>query len=115
MKYECISADSHIDLCWLPHDLLVSNASRAMKERMPFVNEGPDGPQWVTGSGVHLGLANGTGSPGAVSGSGYKFVPGAEHQIDRIASTGLYDQGGQGVFRPTTPELRLQDQDRDGV
>jgi predicted TIM-barrel fold metal-dependent hydrolase len=35
--------------------------------------------------------------------------------LDRIASTGLYTDGAKGIFRPTTPELRLKDQDRDGI
>ena len=69
MEYRCISADCHIDLCWLPHDLFVSNASQAMKDRMPYVIQGSDGPMWVTKSGLNLGFANGKGGTGAV-GSG---------------------------------------------
>jgi predicted TIM-barrel fold metal-dependent hydrolase len=114
MKYECISADGHIDLCWLPHDLFVSNASNAMKDRMPYVASGPDGPQWVTKGGLNLGLANGRGSSGALTGGG-KYVPGREMRLDRIAATGLYTDGLEGRLRPTTPELRIQDQDRDGI
>ena len=63
MEYRCISADCHIDLGWLPHDLFVSNASHAMKDRMPYVTQGPDGPKWVTKLGANLGLANGRGVP----------------------------------------------------
>ena len=36
-------------------------------------------------------------------------------RIDRMASTGLYADAAQGIFRPTTPELRLKEQDRDGL
>src|SRR6266446_6444438 len=114
MEYRCISADCHIDLIWLPHDLFVSNASHAMKDRMPYVTQGPDGPKWVTKSGVDLGFANGKGATGAMA-SGYKYVAGENDRADRMAATGLYVDGGQGIFRPTTPELRLQDQDRDGI
>ena len=32
-----------------------------------------------------------------------------------MASTGLYDDGKSGIRRLTDPELRLKDQDRDGV
>jgi len=43
MKYDVVSADGHVDLIWLPPDLFTSNASAAMKERMPHVIEGPKG------------------------------------------------------------------------
>ncbi len=114
MEYRCISADCHIDLNWLPHDLFVAHASQAMKERMPYVVQGPNGPQWVTNAGVNFGLANGKGGRGATS-SGRPYVPGTEYHVDRMASTGLYADGEQGICRPTTPQLRLQDQDRDGI
>src|SRR5262252_7458683 len=65
MKYEMISADCHLDLCWLPPDLFTSRASAALRDRMP--------------------------------------------------STGLYEDGKRGIRRITDPDLRLQDQDRDGV
>ena len=42
--YSRISADSHIDMPWMPNDLFTSNASAALKDRMPFVKDGPDGP-----------------------------------------------------------------------
>src|ERR1700692_4870933 len=109
MEYRCISADCHIDLCWLPYDLFVSNASKAMKDRMPYVTHGPDGPRWVTKSGLDFGLANGKGGTGAIA-SGRKYVAGQDHRADRMATTGLYADGSQGIFRPTKPELRLRDQ-----
>ena len=116
MKYSFISADGHIDLNWMPFDLFVSNASQAMKDRMPYVIEGPDGPQWVTKSGQILGGANGKGSKGIAGASGRKIVQkGKAHRIDRMASTGLYTDGSKGLCRPTTPELRIQDQDLDGI
>ena len=37
MRYDVISADCHIDLCWLPPDLFTANASAPLKDRMPFV------------------------------------------------------------------------------
>ena len=114
MEYRCISADCHIDLNWFRHDLFVSNALQAMKDRMPYVIQGPNGPKWVTKSGLDLGFANGKGGTGAMGG-GRKYVAGKEHRADRIASTGLIADGLQGIFRPTTPELRLKDQDRDGI
>ncbi len=114
MEYHCVSADCHIDLCWLPHDLFVSTATPAMKDRMPYVVQGHDGPMWVTKSGLNLGLANGKGGTGAHA-IGRKYVPGKVHRLDSMAATGLYTDGAQNIFRPTTPELRLADQNRDGI
>ena len=73
MEYRCISADGHIDLLWLPHDLFVSNASRAMKERMPYVVEAPDGARWVTKTGLNFGFANAKGGIGA-AGNTKKYI-----------------------------------------
>jgi predicted TIM-barrel fold metal-dependent hydrolase len=109
MKYNVISADCHIDLIWLPPDLFTSNASAALKDRMPYVTDGAKGPQWVTKKGSYFGLVNGMGS------AGREYVPGQIHRSDRMASTGLYEDGKKGVRRITDPELRLKDQDRDGI
>ena len=57
MRYEMISADCHIDLCWLPPDLFVNAASSEWKDRVPYVAEGPKGPFWTTKKGASLGLA----------------------------------------------------------
>lgn len=109
MSLRAISADCHIDLCWLPPDLFTSGAAGPMKERMPYVADGPKGPTWVTKKGASLGLACGMGS------AGREYVPGRIHRADRMAATGLYEDGKRGVRRLTDPELRLGDQDRDGV
>ena len=109
MRYEMISADCHIDLCWLPPDLFVENASSAWKDRMPYVTEGPKGPAWTTRQGASLGRPCGMGS------AGREYVPGRIHRSDRMAATGLYEDGKRGIRRLTDPELRLLDQDRDGV
>src|SRR5881296_595234 len=109
MRYTRISADCHVDLCWLPSDLFSSSASLAMKDRMPYVTDGPKGPRWVTKKGANLGLVNGMGS------AGREYVPGRIHRSDRMAATGLYEDGKRGIRRLTDPELRLKDQERDGV
>ena len=70
MHYKRISADCHLDMPCMPPELFVENASREMKERMPYVEEGPDGPQWVAKNGANFGLVNGVGPGGA------KHVPG---------------------------------------
>ena len=43
MRYEMISADCHLDLCWLPTDLFVTRATAHMRDRMPHVIDGPNG------------------------------------------------------------------------
>lgn len=109
MDYRVISADCHIDLPWLPRELFMSNASAALKDRMPYVAEGPKGPVWVTKNGSNFGLMNGMGS------AGREYIPGQIHRSDRMAATGLYEDGKNGIRRLTDPDLRLKDQDRDGV
>lgn len=109
MKYNVISADCHIDLVRLPPDLFTSNASPGLKDRMPYVTDGGKGPQWVTSKGSYLGLINGMGSAGC------EYIPGQIHHSDRMASTGLYEDGKKGIRRTTEPELRLKDQARDGI
>ena len=109
MKYDVISADGHVDLIWLPPDLFTSNAPASMKERMPHVVDGPKGPEWTSIKGAKFGLVNGMGS------AGREYVPGIIHRSDRMASTGLYDDGKKGIRRLTEVDHRLKDQDRDGV
>ncbi len=109
MKYDVISADCHVDLIWLPPDLFTANAPAAHKDRMPYVTEGPRGKEWVTKNGASFGLMNGMGSAGRL------YEPGKIHRSDRMASTGLYDDGKKGIRRLTDPDLRLKEQDRDGV
>jgi predicted TIM-barrel fold metal-dependent hydrolase len=48
-------------------------------------------------------------------GFGRKYVPGFKQRADRMAATGLYEDGQKGIRRLTEPDLRLQDQDLDGV
>ena len=109
MDYTLISADCHIDLPWMPPELFTENASSEFKDRMPHVIEADDGLRWVSRSGAQFGLVNGMGS------AGRPYVPGAIQRSDRMAETGLYDDGKKGIRRLTDPDLRLTDQDRDGV
>lgn len=109
MKYDLISADGHIDLIWLPPDLFTANASAKLRDRMPYVEQSADGARWVSRNGAQFGLVNGMGS------GGRPYIPGQIHRSDRMASTGLYDDGKKGIRRLSEPELRLADQDLDGV
>lgn len=109
MQYKVISADCHVDLIWLPPDLFTGNAPAALKDRMPFVADGPRGREWVTKNGASFGLDTGMGSAGRL------YEPGKIHRSDRMAATGLYEDGKKGIRRLTDPDLRLKEQDRDGV
>jgi predicted TIM-barrel fold metal-dependent hydrolase len=109
MSYTRISADSHIDLPMLAPDIFTSSASAALKDRMPFVTDGPDGPYWTCKNGGSFGLLNGVGP------AGQKLVPGQNYRVDVMAATGLYEDGQKGNRRPTDPALRAKDMDRDGV
>src|SRR5947208_282545 len=90
MHYKRISADCHLDMPCMPPELFVENASREMKERMPYVEEGPDGPQWVAKNGANFGLVNGVGPGGA------KHVPGQNVRVDIMAEQGLYSDANKG-------------------
>ncbi len=116
MKYNRISADCHLDMPWMPPTLFTSEASRELKDRMPYVEDGPDGPQWVTKSGANFGLLNGVGPGGA------KLVPGQNKRVDIMAATGMFEDGKigrpearTGIQRPADPHLRLKEMERDGV
>src|SRR5262245_1012727 len=107
--YTRISADCHIDLPMLAPDIFTGNATPALKERMPFVTDGPDGPYWTCKNGGSFGLLNGVGP------AGQKLVPGQNYRVDKMAATGLYEDGKKGRRHPTDPVLRAKDMDRDGV
>jgi uncharacterized protein len=109
MHYTRISADCHIDLPWMPPDLFTANAALALKDRMPYVTDGPDGPYWTCKNGTSFGLLNGVGP------AGHKYVPGQHHRVDVMAATGLYEDGKKGIQRVSNPHLRIKDMDRDGV
>ena len=109
MQYEIISADCHIDLPWLPADLFTSQAAKKYRDRMPYVDQTDNGPQWVSRTGAKFGLQNGMGS------AGRKYIPGQIHRSDRMAAQGLYSDGEKGIRRLTDPKLRIKDQDLDGV
>ncbi len=104
MHYDVISADSHIDMTWLPGDLFTSRASSKWKSQVPRVEETKEGPRWVAEDSVL----------GVVGGLGHGFSPpkrGQSYRTDRMLDAGFYEDRAH----PTTPELRLQDMALDGV
>jgi uncharacterized protein len=111
MQYRRISADCHLDMIWLPPDLFTSEAPRAVKEKMPYVADQPDGTRrWVSNDGADFGMAGGVGA------SGTPYVPGKQLRVDKMAEAGLYDDfTKKGHRRPGDPHLRVKELDRDGV
>ncbi|MDD9876944.1 MAG: amidohydrolase family protein [Magnetovibrio sp.] len=109
MRYRVISADCHLDLPWMPPGLFTAAAPAAFKDRMPYVIDGDKGPKWVSRGGAEFGLVNGMGA------AGREYVPGVIHRSDRMAAEGLYEDGRNGIRRLTEPDLRIKDQDRDGI
>ncbi len=109
MQYNRISADCHIDLPWMPPDLFVTEATPAMKERMPYVTDGPDGPYWTARNGMSFGLKNGVGP------AGQKYEPGKHARADLMAATNLYEDGKRDIRRISDPHMRIKDMELDGV
>ena len=108
-NHPIISADGHIDLPCLPETLFTDNAPAALKDKMPKVVDKPEGRTWVSHQGTAMGLVGGMGS------AGRQYIPGQIYRSDRMAETGLYEDQSRGIMRTATPELRLKDQERDGV
>lgn len=101
------SADSHVDLWTLPPDLFTSNSPKEFHDRVPRVVEGPEGPEWKSGNQTIMYIPD--------VGNTQRPKPGLGAQIDRIAATGFYDDGANGHPHPSDPELRMRDQELDGV
>ena len=106
MEYNIISGDSHVDLTFLPEDLFIKNAPARWKERMPHVEESSKGRMWVV---EDIGI---TDVGRFVISEGYS--QGMRDHTNRMDAAGIFDTS-DGGYHPTTPHLRLRDQDVDGV
>lgn len=106
MGYDIISGDSHIDLRFMPEDLFVSNARSDMKIKMPRVIDTPDGPRWIA-DGTDLGVVGQD-----VNQNTFSTEMGT--RWNAMKDAGFYDEPEKG-YHPTNPELRIKDQDRDGI
>ncbi len=109
MPHPILSADGHIDFPLMPETLFRDNAPAALRDRMPRVVETSRGRAWQSAKGAPLGLVGGMGS------AGRPYVPGEIHRSDRMAEQGLYEDQKRGIMRPAVPELRVKDQELDGV
>src|SRR5215831_17193186 len=105
MEYKVISGDGHIDLRWLPHDLFVSHAPAQWKDQVPQVRDTPTGKHWFA-EGRDL-----TTRPFGTLANTEPPKRGESKHVDRMYALGFYD----GQSHPTTPALRLKDQEIDGV
>ena len=110
MQQKLISGDNHIDLTYCPADLWSSQAPAKWKRLAPRVEERNDGLHWFVDD-TDRGMWNGVG-PGFLP-----YTKGAVRPYRRdeggSASSGIAIPGAKP--RPTTPELRLADLDRDGL
>jgi predicted TIM-barrel fold metal-dependent hydrolase len=104
MAYRIISADCHIDMTWMPGNLWVENAPARWRDHVPQVRDTPDGPHWYA-EGQELGVFGGLGF-------GFDRVQrGYSKHVERMFEAGFYEGGPH----PTTPALRLKDQEIDGI
>ena len=109
MQYNLVSGDNHIDLTYCPPDLWSSQAPAKWRLLVPRVEELEDGGHWFV-EGQDKGMWNGVG-PGFL-----KYQPGVFSHIDEMKAYGFeWDYRRGAKPRPTTPELRLADLDRDGL
>ncbi len=99
MNEQIISADDHIDLCYLPRNLWQSRLPARLRDRAPRVEHLPAGPAWVR-EGAAWGIW------------GEKKVDFRINVFDRL---GLPEEVEPGKWRASDPEYRLIDMDGDGV
>ena len=105
MEYDVISGDGHIDLIWLPGDLFKTNVPAKWKDQAPQVIETEEGDRWFA-EGKDL-------AKGPMGGAANMVPPeqGVAKRIDRMYEFGFWEGG----YHPSTPELRIKDQEIDGV
>lgn len=108
MTYDIISGDGHVDLAWLPDDLFTSRAPAKLKGIAPHVKETEGGGRWFAEDKDLLSMSRGAAS--ALTRRGAQGREASKH-IQRMMEVGFYEGGPH----PSTPELRIKDQEIDGV
>jgi uncharacterized protein len=109
MQDRLISGDNHIDLTYCPAELWSGQAPGKWKLMAPRVEELDDGLHWFV-EAQDKGMWNGVG-PGFL-----KYQKGSFGHIDEMRGFGFdWDNRKGAKPRPTTPELRIADLDRDGL
>jgi len=109
MAERLISADNHIDMTYCPPDLWSDAAPKKWHGLVPRTDEREDGLHWIV-DGVDQGMWNGVG-PGFT-----KYQKGSFTHVDEMKDHGFeWDYRRGAKPRPTTPDLRVADLDKDGV
>ena len=108
MQYNLISADTHMDLVYMPPKVFVENAPSALRDKMPRVEDTEEGPYWMLEGKKVVP----SGSGGLTSGH---YQEGEAKHLDRMAEVGFFDSMDRGVYHPSDPDLRVRDLDIDGV
>ncbi|MBV8166678.1 MAG: amidohydrolase [Alphaproteobacteria bacterium] len=109
MRQRLVSGDNHIDLTYCPPDLWSSAAPAKWKLLAPRCEALDDGLHWFV-EAQDKGMWNGVG-PGFL-----KYTPGAFGHIDEMRELGFeWDNRPGATPRPTNPEMRIADLDRDGL
>jgi predicted TIM-barrel fold metal-dependent hydrolase len=91
-------------MTWMPGDLWTSQAPAKWRDQVPQVRQTPERPRWYA-EGKELGVFGGLG---------FGFSPvqrGYSKHVDRMFEAGFYEGGPH----PTTPDLRIRDQELDGI
>ncbi|MCL0102283.1 amidohydrolase [Dehalococcoidia bacterium] len=100
-KHTVVSADSHLDLGYLPPDTFTSRVSTRWQDKVPRVKATPDGALWVAGK-------DGEHKLGGLGGG----VPKRRNLRNlRMTEVGFWDN----ARRPYDTNLRLADQEMDCV
>jgi len=107
MKYERISADDHLDIRFFPKDIFTSRVPAALKDRVPHVVP-TNNERYKPEDGMYDWVVDDKaiapwGCYTAAQGSGAMWA------LERAGAL------RPDELRPTTPEYRLADMDRDGV
>jgi predicted TIM-barrel fold metal-dependent hydrolase len=99
MAQMMISADDHLDLGYLPRDLWLERLPKSLREKAPRVEDrGDDGDLWICDDQVWGDWRLG------------RWSARKKRPITALDRGGIVD-----MSRPTTPNLRLEDMDRDGI
>ena len=96
--WKMFSADDHVDLPYLPGDLWIERVPRKFRDRVPRLVETTEGWHWE--------------ADGKLFGARYRYDNYTRIRFGK-STTPVTQEPGR--WRPTTPELRLEDMDRDGV
>ena len=98
-KYNIVSADSHLDLAYLPSDTFTSRVPDAWRDRVPRAIDNENGRAWVAGE-------HGEHKLGRLGGSTCR-----NRRNIRMEEVGFRAEDR----RPARQDLRIEDQEKDGV